>query len=53
MRIKLYLDEDSQRKILVQALRQHGIDILTSSEALQNSKSDAAQLAFAASRKKK
>ena len=49
MRIKLYLDEDSQRKILAQALRQHGIDVLTSSEARQNSKTDASQLAFAAS----
>ncbi len=50
MWIILYLDEDSQRKVLVQALRQHGIDVLTSSEANQNSKSDADQLAFAASR---
>ncbi len=49
MRIKLYLDEDAQRASLAQSLRQHGIDVLLTSEAAQISKSDESQLAFAAS----
>ena len=49
MRIKLYLDEDAQRTSLAQSLRQHGVDVLTTSEAEQISKSDQSQLAFAAS----
>jgi Domain of unknown function (DUF5615) len=49
MWIKLYLDEDAQRTSLVQSLKQHGVDVLTTSEAVQISKSDSSQLAFAAS----
>ena len=49
MRIKLYLDEDAQRASLTQSLRQHGVDVLITSEAAQISKSDESQLAFAAS----
>lgn len=49
MWIKLYLDEDAQRSSLAQSLRQHGVDILTTSEADQISKPDPSQLAFATS----
>ncbi len=49
MWIKLYLDEDAQRTSLAQSLRQHGVDVLTTSDAGQISKSDQSQLAFAAS----
>ena len=49
MWIKLYLDEDAQRTSLAQSLRQHGVDVLTTSEAEQISKPDSSQLAFAAS----
>lgn len=49
MRIKLYLDEDSQRTSLALSLRQHGVDVLTTSEADQISKPDLYQLVFATS----
>ncbi len=49
MWIKLYLDEDAQSNALAKALRQHGIDVLTTSEAGQITKPDSSQLAFAAS----
>lgn len=43
------MDEDAQRLSLVQSLRQHGIDVLTTSEAGQISQPDESQLAFATS----
>lgn len=46
--IRLYLDEDAQRKTLVQALRARRIDVLTVNEAQTVELSDTAQLAFAA-----
>ena len=49
MWIKLYLDEDAQRHSLAQSLMMHGVDVLTTAEADQNSKSDQSQLAFATS----
>ena len=49
MWIKLYLDEDAQRTSLAQSLHQHGVDVLTTSEAEQISEPDESQLAFAAS----
>ena len=49
MWIKLYLDEDAQRISLAQSLSQHGVDILTTAEADQNSKPDHSQLSFATS----
>lgn len=50
MRIALYLDEDSQDGDLVKAMRLHGIDVLTSSEAGMNGRKDQEQLEFASSR---
>ena len=47
MWIKLYLDEDAQRNSLAQSLSQHGVDVLTTSEANQISNSDQSQLVFA------
>ncbi len=49
MWIKSYLDEDAQSTSLAQSLRQHGVDVLTTSAAEQISKSDPSQLHFAAS----
>jgi hypothetical protein len=49
MWLKLYLDEDAQRTSLAQSLLQHGVDVLTTSEAGQISEPDESQLAFAAS----
>ncbi len=45
--IRLYLDEDTIRWALIQALRARNIDVLTAQEAAQMSVSDQAQLAFA------
>ncbi len=49
MWIKLYLDEDAQRNGVIKSLKQHGIDVLTTTEAEQISQPDESQLAFAAS----
>lgn len=49
MWIKIYLDEDAQSTSLAQSLRQHGVDVLTTTEANQISASDPSQLAFASS----
>jgi hypothetical protein len=46
--IRLYLDEDAQRKSLVRALRARQFDVLTANEAEMVGISDAEQLVFAA-----
>lgn len=46
-RIKLYLDEDSQRTDLIQALRARQIDVQTVSEAHLLGKPDKDQLSYA------
>lgn len=46
--IKLYLDEDSQRTDLIQALRARRVDVETVSEAHMLGQSDAAHLHYAA-----
>lgn len=45
--MRLYLDEDSQSRASVAALRQAGHDVLTTAEAGQMESPDDAQLAFA------
>lgn len=51
MRIKLYLDEDVDIS-LAQALRQKGINVLTTQEACKKRLSDAEQLEFAVNTKR-
>lgn len=46
-RIRLYVDEDTQRHALVQAVRARGYDLITTLEARRLSQSDANQLAYA------
>ena len=50
--IALYLDEDMSRHQLIWALRARSFDVLTSFEAGMNSRSDDAQLAYAASKRR-
>jgi hypothetical protein len=47
MKIALYLDEDSQDSDLVQALRMHEVDVVTSLEAGMDGREDHEQLEFA------
>jgi hypothetical protein len=47
--VKLYVDEDASENAVVSALRRHGIDILTASDAGREQDSDEEQLVFAAS----
>lgn len=49
MWIKLYLDEDTQRNSLTEALIRRGVDVLTTSQANRVSHADDKQLEFAAS----
>ena len=48
MTLKIYLDEDAQDGDFVTSLMFRGIDVLTSTEAGMNGKSDPEQLEFAA-----
>ncbi|MGB7439758.1 MAG: DUF5615 family PIN-like protein [Coleofasciculaceae cyanobacterium] len=45
--IRLYLDEDAQRQGLVQALRNAGLDIVTTLEAKNSASVDEEQLIWA------
>ncbi|HSR49580.1 MAG TPA: DUF5615 family PIN-like protein [Acidobacteriota bacterium] len=45
--MRLYIDEDSMSKALVQALRQQGFDVLTAQEAGLRGEDDKVQLAHA------
>src|SRR5437762_1161098 len=45
--LALYMDEDSMRTVLVQALRTRGVDVLTAQEAGMVGQPDADHLAFA------
>jgi len=47
MTLSLYFDEDSQDSDLVQALRLHGVDVLTSAEAGMNGRKDREQFEYA------
>ena len=47
MTLRLYVDHDSSRNALVQALRRSQVDVLTAFEAGQHEAEDADQLAFA------
>ncbi len=47
MRIKLFLDEDSQSSSLISALRLHDVDVLTVNETNRNGLTDESQLDFA------
>lgn len=47
-RIRLYVDEDTQRRALIQAVRARGYDIVTTHEAGRLSMSDADQLSYSA-----
>jgi hypothetical protein len=47
--IKLYLDEDTISRALIQALRVRGVDVLTAQEADKIGISDKTQLDFATS----
>jgi hypothetical protein len=49
VKIRLYLDEDSNRRGLVQALRVRGIDVLTTLEAGMGERLDEENLEYAAS----
>jgi hypothetical protein len=49
MPIPLYMDQDSSNKVLVQALRSSGIDVVTADEAGNAQLPDDEQLAFATS----
>lgn len=49
MWIRLYLDEDSQRISLAEALKRRGVDVLTTNQAGRISYLDEKQLEFAAS----
>lgn len=46
--VRLYIDEDSQSRSLVEGLRGQNIDVVTSTEAGMNGLTDDEQLAFAA-----
>jgi len=50
VRIRLYFDEDSMRRALVEALRKRGIDILTALEAGTIEEPDGDQLEYATTR---
>ena len=47
-RIRLYIDEDAQRRALIQSVRARGYDVVTTSEAGRLSLSDDDQLAYSA-----
>ena len=47
-RIRLYVDEDTQRRALIQAVRARGYDIVTTHEAGHLGMSDADQLVYSA-----
>lgn len=49
MKIKLYLDEDTQRKDLIFALRRHKIDVVMPNETETTGLTDEEQIEFAAS----
>lgn len=49
MKIKLYLDEDTQRKDLIFALRRHKIDVITPNENQTTGFTDEQQIEFATS----
>ncbi|MBI3948504.1 MAG: DUF5615 family PIN-like protein [Armatimonadetes bacterium] len=44
MRVRLYIDEDSQDHDLVRAFRSRGLDVVTSTDAGMNGATDRAQL---------
>lgn len=46
--IRLYLDEDVQRRTLTQALRNAGLEVITTTEAGKVAKDDNQQLIWAA-----
>ena len=48
MKIRLYLDEDTQRSGLLNALRRRDVDVLTAAEAVMLGAPDPEQVAFAA-----
>lgn len=45
--IRLYMDEDTVRKALVQAMRNAGVDVLTTSDAKNSGRIDEEQLIWA------
>lgn len=47
-RIRLYVDEDTQRHALARAVRARGYDVITTLEVSRTGRSDADQLAYAA-----
>jgi hypothetical protein len=48
--LRLYLDEDAARGVLVRALRRTQLDLVTVAEASMRGKTDEQQLAFASER---
>lgn len=46
-KIRLYVDEDAEQRVLVDALRDHGIDVLTALEAGMIGRPDCEQLDYA------
>ena len=47
MQIRLYLDEDAQRGVVIRALRARGVDVLTVDEAGMRGRSDSEHLNYA------